>query len=177
MSATPTAWPTCAAIRNAAFQAEEAAAITKLLKPPVDGRQSKDSFHGHRRSLRDASLATLTEEFDWAEIAGDSVLMKVCAALAFQRATPLPGDAATRLVQRYVNQRLSNGSYLDADAAGGWERWLELRRTPEQVMAETAVYSVSGRPEPTTDPTPVDPRQQAADKIAELFPAEGNGAG
>jgi hypothetical protein len=143
----------------------------------VDGRQSKDSFHGHRRTLRDASLATLTEEFDWAEVAGDSVLMKVCAALAFQRATPLPGDAATRLVERYVNQRLSNGSYLDADAAGGYQRWLDLRRTPEQVMAETAVFSVSNRHEPVTDPTPADPRQAAADRTAALFPAEGNGAG
>jgi hypothetical protein len=163
--------------RNAAFQAEETAAITKLLRPPVDGRQSKDSFHGHRRQLRDASLAALTEEFDWAEVAGDSVLMKVCAALAFQRATPIPGDAATRLVERYVNQRLSNGSYLDADAAGGYQRWLDLRRTPEQVMAETAVFSVSNRPEPVTDPTPVDPQQAIADRIAGLLPAEGNGTG
>jgi hypothetical protein len=70
------------------------------------------------------------EEFDWAEVTGDSVLMKVCAALAFQRITPLPGDAATRRVERYVNQRLDNGSFLDADAAGGYQRWLELRRTP-----------------------------------------------
>jgi hypothetical protein len=161
--------------RNDAFRAEEAAAITKLLRPPVDGRQSRDSFHHHRRTLRDASLAELAAEFDWAEVAGDSVLMKVCAALAFQRITPIPGDAATRLVERYVNQRLDNGSFADADAAGGYQRWLELRRTPEEVMAETAVFSVSGRPEPTTDPTPVDPRQQAADKIAELFPTEPTG--
>jgi hypothetical protein len=134
---------------------------------------SRDSFHHHRRTLRDASLATLVEEFDWAEVAGDSVLMKVVCALAFQRATRVPGDAATRLVERYVNQRLSNGSFLDSDAAGAYQRWLDLRRTPEEVMAETAIYSTSDRPEPTTDPTPFDPRQAAADKIAELFPDNG----
>lgn len=158
--------------RNDAFQAEEAAAIAKLLRPPLDGRQSRDSFHAHRRTLRDATLAQLAEEFDWGEVAQDSVLMKAAAAIAFQRITPLPGDAATRLVERYVNQRLPNGSFLDPDAAGGYQRWLELRRTPEQVMAETAIFSVSGKPEPTTDPTPVDPRERTAAKIAELFPAD-----
>jgi hypothetical protein len=164
--------------RNAAFQAEEAAAVTTLLRPPTDGRQIKDSFHAHRRTLRNASLAELASEFDWGEVAQDGVLMKVCAALAFQRITPAPGDPATRLVERYVNQRLSNGSFLDADAAGGYQRWLDLRRTPEQVMAETAIFSVSGKPEPTTEPgPPPDPRQAAADKIAELFPTEGNGQG
>jgi hypothetical protein len=160
--------------RNDAYQAEEAAAIAKLLRPPLDGRQIKDSFHHHRRTLRDASLAQLAEEFDWAEVSGDAVLMKVVCALAFQRATPVPGDVATTLVERYVNQRLDNGSFLDADAAGGYQRWLDLRRSPEEVLAETAIYSTSDRPEPTNDPTPVDPRQAAADKIAELFP-EGNG--
>jgi hypothetical protein len=146
--------------RNDAYQAEEAAAIAKLLRPPLD--------------VRDASLAQLAEEFDWAEVSGDAVLMKVVCALAFQRATPVPGDVATTLVERYVNQRLDNGSFLDADAAGGYQRWLDLRRSPEEVLAETAIYSTSDRPEPTNDPTPVDPRQAAADKIAELFP-EGNG--
>jgi hypothetical protein len=155
-----------------------AAAVTTLLRPPTDGRQIKDSFHAHRRTLRNASLAELAFEFDWGEVAQDGVLMKVCAALAFQRITPAPGDPATRLVERYVNQRLSNGSFLDADAAGGYQRWLDLRRTPEQVMAETAIFSVSGKPEPTTEPgPPPDPRQAAADKIAQLFPVEGNGAG
>ena len=163
---------------NGAMEAAQAAAVTKLLKPPVAGRFINDSFHGHRRTLRDASVAQLAEEFDWAEVAGDSVLMKVCAALAFQRATPVPGDQATRLVERYVNQRLDNGSFLDPDAAGGYQRWLELRRTPEEHMADTATFSVSGRPEPTADPgPPPSPRQVAADKIAELFPADGNGAG
>ena len=163
---------------NRAMEAAQAAAITKLLKPPVDGRQTRDSFHGHRRTLRDASLAQLAEEFDWAEVAQDSVLMKVVAALAFQRATPVPGDGATRLVERYVNQRLDNGSPLDPDAAGGYQRWLELRRTPEEHMADTATFSVSGKPEPTAEPgPPPSPRQQAADKIAELFPAEPNSQG
>ena len=164
---------TMAALRrrwNDAFEAEQAAAVTKLLRPPLDGRQIKDSFHAHRRQLRDASLAQLAEEFDWGEVAGDTVLMKVVAALAFQRTTPVPGDVATRLVERYVNQRIPNGSFLDGDAAGAYQRILDLRRTPEQHMAETATFSVSGRPEPTADPTPVDPRQAAADKIAELFP-------
>jgi hypothetical protein len=125
-----------------------------------------------RRHATAATLAQLAEEFDWGEVAQDSVLMKAAAAIAFQRITPLPGDAATRLVERYVNQRLPNGSFLDPDAAGGYQRWLELRRTPEQVMAETAIFSVSGKPEPTTDPTPVDPRERTAAKIAELFPAD-----
>jgi hypothetical protein len=163
---------------NGAMEAAQAAAITKLLRPPVAGRFINDSFHGHRRSLRDSSLATLVEEFDWAEVAGDAVLMKVCAALAFQRITPLPGDAATRLVERYVNQRLDDGSRLDPDAAGGYQRWLDLRRTPEQHLGDTATFSVSGRPEPTAEPgPPPSPRQVAADKIAQLFPADGNGAG
>jgi hypothetical protein len=156
---------------NGAMQAAQAAAVTTLLRPPVAGRFINDSFHGHRRTLRDASLATLVEEFDWAEVAGDSVLMKVCAALAFQRITPLPGDAATRLVERYVSQRLDDGSRLDPDAADGYQRWLDLRRTPEQHLGDTATFSVSDRPEATTEPgPPPSPRQQAADKIAELFP-------
>jgi hypothetical protein len=81
-------------------------------------------------------------------------------------------------VERYVNQRLDNGGFLDPDAAGGYQRWLELRRTPEEHMADTATFSVSGRPEPTADPgPPPSPRQVAADKIAQMFPVEPNGAG
>jgi hypothetical protein len=159
---------------NDAMQSEQAAAVTKIMRPG-EGRQTRDSFHHHRRTLRDASLATLVEEFDWAEVAGDGVLMQAVGALAFQRMTPVPGDQATRLFERFVNQRLSNGSFLFPDAAGGYQRWLELRRTPEEHLADTATFSVSGRPEPTTDPTPTDPRQQAADKIAELFPTEPTG--
>ena len=162
--------------RNDAHEAAQAQAIRAIMRPPLDGRFIKDSYHQHRRALRDAGLATLQEEFDWAELAQDQVLMKVVAAIAFQRMTPLPGDAATRLVERYINQRRPDGSFLDADAAGGYERWLGLRRTPEEVMAETAIYSVSGKPEPTTEPgPPPDPRQQAADRIAELFPTGDSG--
>jgi hypothetical protein len=154
---------------NDAMEGARAGAISAILRPG-EGRQLRDSFHHHRRTLRDASLAQLAEEFDWAEVAQDQVLMQVVGALAFQRMTPVPGDQATKLVERFVNQRLSNGSFLFPDAAGGYARWLELRRTAEEHMADTATFSVSGRPEPTSDPTPSDPRQQAADKIAELFP-------
>jgi hypothetical protein len=76
---------------NRAMEAAQAAAVTKLLRPPVAGRFINDSFHGHRRTLRDASVAQLAEEFDWAEVAGDSVLMKVCAAWRSSAPPRCPG--------------------------------------------------------------------------------------
>ena len=162
---------------NDAWQAEQARAIATIMRPTGQDRALRDSFHAHRRLLRDASVAQLAEELDWAEVSQDSVLLEVVGALAFQRMTPVPGDMATVLFERFINQRLPNGSFLFGDKAGAYQRWLDLRLTPEEHMAATAVFSTSGKPEPVQDPTPVDPRQAAASKIAELFPTEGNGTG
>jgi hypothetical protein len=164
---------------NAAYEAEQRAAIATMLRPG-NGRQLKDSFHHHRRALRDASLAELTAEFDWGEVCQDTVLMQVVGSLAFQRiADGPPGDVARRLFERFINQRLSNGSFLYPDAAGAYARWLDLRLTTEEHMAATATFSTSDRPEPTTDPTPVDPNQAAADRAAVLLGGDGtrNGDG
>jgi hypothetical protein len=115
MAAQRTGW-------NDAMQAAQEQAVRAIMRPG-NGRQVKDSYHSHRRQLRNASLAQLAEELDWAEVAEDSVLLQVVASLAFQRMTPAPGDPATRLVERVVNQRLSNGSLLFPDMAGGYQRW------------------------------------------------------
>jgi hypothetical protein len=162
---------------NDAWQGEQDRAIRTIMRPTGDGRALKDSYHTHRRLLRDASVAQLAEELDWAEVSQDTVLLEVVAALSFQRMTPVPGDVATTLFERVINQRLPHGSFLFGDKAGAYQRWLDLRLSPEEHMAATAVFSTSGKPEPVQDPTPVDPRQQAADKIAQMFPVEGDGAG
>jgi hypothetical protein len=153
---------------NDAWQGAQAQAARKIMAVG-EGRAVKDSHHAHRRTLRNASLAQLTEELDWAELAQDTVLMRVVASLAFQRMTDVPGDVATRLLERVVNQRLDDGSFLFPDMAGGYQRWLDLRLTPEEHMAATAVFSTSRTPEPVTDPTPVDPHQAAAERVDELF--------
>jgi hypothetical protein len=158
--------------RNRAYQDAENDALRRIARPG-NGRQIKDSYHAHRHRLREAPLQTLIEEYEWAELADDGLLMKVCATLALARRTPLPEDHASALVDRYCNARLPGGNYLDPEAGIGWERLQGLARTTEEVLQETAVYSVSNRPEPVEDSTPVDPREAAAAKLAELYPVDG----
>jgi hypothetical protein len=166
---------------RAAYERAEYQAIVSIVRPQlaeVGGRFMKDSYAAHRQRLRDAPLDALVEEYNWAKLAHDDLLMKVCAAIALTRRTPLPGDKASALVDRYANERLENDArrFLDPKAGVGWERLQALdQRTPADVMAETAVFSISSTPEPVEEPKvqPVHPRDAAAQKIAELYPADG----
>jgi hypothetical protein len=167
---------------RAAYEQAEYQAIVSIVRPQlaeVGGRFMKDSFAAHRQRLRDAPLDALVAEYYWAKLAHDDLLMKVCAGIALQRRTPnLPGDAASKLVARYANERLENDTrrYLDPKASVGWETLQALdQRTPADVMAETSVFSVSSTPEPVEEPNvqPVHPRDAARQKIEQLYPANG----
>jgi hypothetical protein len=177
--------------RHAAFRAVQRDALERLARCELAHKSTlvMDSYRARVEQLLGQDIKALIAAYDLAELMDDPVGMQAAALCALRMRLPgVPGDGATRLVARFANARLPDGSYMFPKASIGWEnlRALEQWERADHISAD-AEFSVPSTPEPPKDPTPPDPYDAAKADVAALYsgngatapaaPAQGNGGG
>jgi hypothetical protein len=168
--------------RHDAFRAAEEHAIRRLVRDPGATRSTlvMDSYRRRLEELNGQPIEALVTAYDLADLMDDSTGMRAAAVAALRRRMPgVPGDPATRLVARFADARLPNGSHLFPEAAGGWDDLVALEEWDRAAhLSADAVFSTPATPERPDDPRPRDRHAEARDDVAALYqPNSSQGGG